>query len=171
MRPGDDTRLASLTCESRSSLAARCVSFYQIVCLCLSLTWSARAERARARRHGTASNDGSRLRPTQLAAARPIAGVGAAAPPRRDRAAAASCAALRRSVRRHRSVETKACVAWVPALAQAADWPRLAEAPGILRHALALRAASGAPASWPKAESVALFSLQATPCRRPRSRP
>ena len=45
-----------------------------------------------------------------------------------------------------RDVETKASMAGATA-AQAADWPRLVEAPSSLRHELALRGASGEPAS------------------------
>eukprot|EP00964_Phaeocystis_antarctica_P017939 scaffold9960_cov71-Phaeocystis_antarctica.AAC.3 len=41
--------------------------------------------------------------------------------------------------------ESKPDVAWVPA-ALAAAWPRLADAWGSLRHALALKEASGTPA-------------------------
>ena len=50
--------------------------------------------------------------------------------------------------------------------AQAADWPRLAEAPGSPRLDLALREASGAPAG-PTAESHLAYGAGATPspCR------
>ena len=41
---------------------------------------------------------------------------------------------------------SKARPVWPASAAQLADWSRLAEAPGSLRHALALREASGEPA-------------------------
>ena len=41
---------------------------------------------------------------------------------------------------------SKRCPMWPPRASQAADWPRLAEAPGSPRHDLALRGASGEPA-------------------------
>ena len=43
---------------------------------------------------------------------------------------------------------------WPASAAQAADWPRLAEAPGSLRHALALRDASGEPAGRSPSRTV-----------------
>ena len=44
-------------------------------------------------------------------------------------------------------LSVKPDMAWGASAAQAADWPKLADAPGSLRHALALREASGGPAA------------------------
>ena len=67
-----------------------------------------------------------------------------------------------------REVETKASMAGATA-AQAADWPRLVEAPGSLRHDLALKEASGEPAGWGLSQLV--FGIdRAVRLRHPRPR-
>ena len=54
--------------------------------------------------------------------------------------------ARRISQQERRCAMSKAGPAWTASAARAADWPRLAEAPGSLEHTLALKEASGAPA-------------------------
>ena len=67
-----------------------------------------------------------------------------------------------------RDVESKASV-WLASAAQAADWPRLVEAPASLRHDLALRRASGEPAS--RGPSHLVFGIDGTlRLRHPRPR-
>ena len=54
------------------------------------------------------------------------------------------------AARRRRPASPPMCRDQRPAMAQAADWPRLAEAWGSLGHDLALRGGSLRSASWPK---------------------